>query len=296
MLITPEEAAHFAAFGYTVVSAEGLKVEVGAAIAEAAGRFAEVYPHHVDDREKKLVIPTMSDEFTPAGVRLLEHPALFEAVERILGPGFVTKPAKTTRFTGATGWHRDCYRGLRGVKFACYLEQHSPGPVEFVLVPGSHHRAIGEYVRSLLALDRRDLFSVDAGMGRVTSRDPTRTLAPHVPTQTLHLGPNRLLLFDLDLWHAVPTRASRLHWGVTFLAAPGSDDERAAVVAHLAEYLLEYDEPYPRDRLTYFPASWLAPHPGAAPARALQASGVLAALEARFPDRLPTKGDHHGLA
>jgi hypothetical protein len=286
-MLTADERAHFEAFGYTVLAADDLSSELDAALAEAARCFDEVYPGHTDDFKKKLVIPMMSDQFTPASLRFLQHPAMFETVQGILGPGFVTKPVKTTRFTGTTGWHRDCYRGLRGVKFTCYLEQHSPGPIQFVLVPGSHHAVIGEYVRSLLAIDRRDLFRAD-DMARVATRNPARTLPPHVPAQTLHLEPARLLLFDLNLWHAVPTRENRLHWGVTFLAAPADEHERADAVAHLAEYLAEYTEPYPQEKLTYFPSSWLVPDPTPPLARALHESGVLDGLESKFPDRVGT--------
>jgi ectoine hydroxylase-related dioxygenase (phytanoyl-CoA dioxygenase family) len=287
-LLTDEELARFRAFGYLLLEAESaLGSMVSDLSREAEQVFDLVYPWHVEDHEKKLVIPMMSNEATPASVAFLENENLADTVEAILGPGVVTKPAKTTRFAGATGWHRDCYRGLSGIKLACYLERHLPGPVDFVVIPASHHRVVGDYVNGVVGIDRHDLFDAHAGMARAAVRNPRRTITAGIPTETVRVEPGQLLLFDLDLWHAVTATGGRLHWGVTFLSRPQESASLEDTVAHLSEYLLEYREPYPEDRLTYFPDTWVAGTSGSRLASSLLDSGILGALEEFFPDRIP---------
>jgi hypothetical protein len=261
------QTAYLAAFGYVVLPPDQLGsfgLDVRGLFGEVLAAKKHVYSDAPDNA--KLMLPMMGDN-APRSRRWALQGVLPQIAEELIGEVPVVKPAKMTRFSKPTMWHRDTYLGLAGYKMGMYIEDD---PVAFDLVAGSHHSCIGDF------LDRD--FGAAAKRPSADNRNPERVLSPDVPSTTLGLEPGSLLIFDLGLWHANLSSAGRLQWSVTYLGGGEDARKHQDLVDYLSEFT-EYQGTYPRESYPYLPESWVA---GTDTSRlATAASSVTRALVAR---------------
>jgi hypothetical protein len=262
---TDNDIAFYTAFGFLPLDAEICTEQVAELEIECANALASAYGSLTRMQElavlSRCYLPMMGTA-TPVSADLANADILVGAARRALGIQPLVKPAKASVFSGQTSWHRDCYTGVRGVKFATYFGED---PIRFDVVPGSHLSSACGVVSHLLG-DSHLLPWADVNLGILEKLS--------VPTHSISLRPGQILMFDIGIWHASHDPGMRIQWSVSYLAEPATDAERAGTVTYLGEFLRK-PLSYPRADYPYFPASWEDGSDDCALATAFRDSGVL---------------------
>lgn len=264
-LLTDDDLVFFEAFGFLALDAEVCTEQVAALERECGealvGAYGSLPRAHELAGSFRCYLPMMGPS-TPVSAALAEADVLVDAARRSLGRRPLVKPAKVSVFSGRTSWHRDCFTGVRGVKFVVYFGDTPP---RFDVVPGSHCGTAGAMVDRLFG--DSDRLPWDDGNLAVLKK-------MSVPTHSIPLQPRQILMFDVGIWHASHETEMRTQWSVSYLAEPATDDERAATVTYIGEFLRKPLE-YPRADYPYFPPSWENGENDSALATAFDDSGVL---------------------
>lgn len=194
---------------------------------------------------------------------LIEDDGVLNAMCEALGSEPIVKPAKASVFSGPSGWHRDCYSGLRGLKIISYFGSEN---ATLLLVPGSHRESTSRILERALGTHDQ-LPWQQSSFDRVRRAD--------IPVQSVQLQPREVFAFDIGLWHASTETGTRTQWSVSYLAMPGSSDDIDHLVAYLGQFL-EKRLDYSGAEFPYFPPAWeTSAAPNSRLERAMRISGVM---------------------
>lgn len=153
--LTPQQLAHYEAFGFIVIRSLLSTDEMSALSAEFEAKLDATYAHlPFDDSMRHWSGPCLGDD-TPLLRSFTEDPRFVRAAQQMLGEDVIlagvdgnrytsgfTKDPNDKRDAGYTRWHPDhgtdvtvdCY----GVKMVIYLEPTTADSGALRLVPGSH--------------------------------------------------------------------------------------------------------------------------------------------------------------
>ncbi|MGH8987215.1 MAG: phytanoyl-CoA dioxygenase family protein, partial [Acidimicrobiales bacterium] len=112
------------------------------------------------------------------------------------------------------GWHNDDGIGVRGVKFAAYLDPLSTANGALRLLPGSHHPE-----QNVRLTDYR------SRQGRLEPGVEAVDFQSKYPGYVADTRPGDVIAFDLHTWHASAGGRDRLAWTIVYQGCPKSDDE-----------------------------------------------------------------------
>jgi len=141
-MLTTAQASHFTTFGFAVLRgfltdrAAALRAEADAAIRDA---YAATYDERVIDGISGHYLP-MAARLTPVSTSLTcDDPRFIDAAQQLLSGPVIPECPEGVLYFAEAGWHTDDGIGVRGVKFAAYLDELTAANGALRLVPGSHH-------------------------------------------------------------------------------------------------------------------------------------------------------------
>ena len=214
-MFSPQEIAHFRAFGYVVrralldpAEAARLKGEVASSIADAFGGVGTDDDPDGTGGIRGDYLP-LSVSRTPLSQALIaDDPRLFQGSAELMGRSAVPTIPIATCFTSNAGWHIDDGRGLGGVKFIAYLEPRAAETGALRVLPGSH---VPEYRSRIDEYSRCD--PANQGFDGWT-----------FPGVVLPTEPGDVIAFDRQLYHSSEGGHDRLAWTIEYRPWPGLGD------------------------------------------------------------------------
>ncbi|MGH9169695.1 MAG: phytanoyl-CoA dioxygenase family protein [Acidimicrobiales bacterium] len=248
-MLTTAQVDHYATFGFVVLSdllaehATALRAEVDTAIRDA---YAATYDERVIDGISGHYLP-MASRRTPTSAALVcDDPRLIDAAEQLLGNPVVPECPEGVLYFADAGWHNDDGIGVRGVKYAAYLDPLTAANGALRLLPGSHHPE-----QNLRLTDYR------SRMGHLESAGETVDFQASYPGYVADTRPGDVIAFDLHTWHASAGGRDRLAWTIVYQACPETDDEVERTRRSMTDSFEQAFRGFDRDRYPIW-RDWLA--------------------------------------
>jgi hypothetical protein len=248
-MLTTGHVDHFRAFGFTMLRGYladrigALRAEVDAAIRDA---YAATYDERVIDGISGHYLP-MASRLTPVSASLVcDDPRFIDAAEQLLGAPVIPECPEGVLYFLEAGWHTDDGIGVRGVKFAAYVDELTAGTGALRLVPGSHHP---EQNARLAAYDRR------RGPARGEAEAAARQAS--FPGYVAGTSPGDVIAFDLHTWHASTGGRDRLAWTAVYQRCPETGSERDRTLRSVHDSFEQAFRGFDRDRYPVW-RDWLA--------------------------------------
>jgi hypothetical protein len=239
-LLTPEQLRFFHTFGYIVLKQVFSPQEMKTIGAEFDGALAANYPDRPFDGSHRHYA-TMMDDDTPFFASLIESPPLWPIAEQIYGGKALGICSDGNRYVGNSGWHRDtgtATDGVRGVKFAIYLQPVGAETGALRVIPGSHRIPVNDQV-------------FDEGVYKLP--------LAQVPATALCSEPGDVVAFDLRLWHAsCGGKADRRMCTVVYYHDPETPGETAAIVQTAVFNAKVGQKEFHGKRQFFYSAKWVA--------------------------------------
>jgi len=208
-MLTTEQQAHFATFGFIVLRQAFSPAEMET-ISHA---FEDVLTADRQGRafegvKRQAVLGFI--EKRPLLTHLVEDDRIYEPLEQLLGPGFVWIGSDGNLYVGDTNWHPDGSNlGYRRIKVAFYLDPVTKESGCLRVIPASHQPPLHEELKPLLER-RADLTAA-----------PFAVLPRDLPCFPLESQPGDVVFFDQNLWHAAfGGRTGRRMFTLNFGAKP----------------------------------------------------------------------------
>lgn len=217
-MLTTAQVDRFRTFDFTVLSGyladrvDALRAEVDAAIRDA---YAATYDEWVIDGISGHYLP-MASRLTPVSASLVcDDPRLIDAAEQLLGGPVIPECPEEVLYFAEAGWHTDDGIGVRGTKFAVYLDELTGDTGALRLMPGSQHP---EQNAQLSAYSGR------RGLARTEAE--AATYQASFPGYVAATSPGDVIVFDLHTWHASTGGRDRLAWTAVYQRCRETDAER----------------------------------------------------------------------
>ena len=214
-MLNAEQLAHFETFGYLVLR-QAFSPEETAEISRA---FDDVLATdrrgQAFDGEKRQGVLGVIEQ-RPVLTRLVESDLIFEAMEQLLGPGFVWVGSDGNLYVGDTNWHPDTsYPSYRCIKVAFYLDPVGKETGCLRVVAGSHRAPLHDDLKLL----RKVTDPAFTPFG-VPARD--------VPAVPLESQPGDVVMFAQNTWHAsFGGKTGRRMFTLNFAARPTLPEHEA---------------------------------------------------------------------
>jgi hypothetical protein len=224
-MITAQQKTFFETFGFLRIPAA-----CSADIAWITAEFEAAWKARTDlKQEGKASFPITMIAASPRLTSLINHAAVLDAADALLGSGWSCYGGDGNLFAGDTGWHSDCEPDqwqfkstVRHVKIVWYLDPTMASTGALRVVPGSHHHGdrYCELVQQGLV-----------GEGHVLNS------GAQVPAHAIETSPGDLVVFDHRLKHASFGGGNRRRMFCINLFGPMHDPvEREAVVSIMRQY------------------------------------------------------------
>lgn len=187
-MLSSGQQAHFETFGFLVrqrLFSAAEMAEIGSSFDNvlAADRNGLEFPG--DKRQAVLGVV----EKSPALTKLVEDDRIYEAVEQLLGRGFVWIGSDGNLYVGDTGWHPDGSVDYPRIKVVFYLDPVTRDSGCLRVVPGSHRPQLHD-----------DL--VARPPAREADGSPYGVSGSELPCFPLESEPGDVVFFNQRLWHA----------------------------------------------------------------------------------------------
>ncbi|HEU5391481.1 MAG TPA: phytanoyl-CoA dioxygenase family protein [Streptosporangiaceae bacterium] len=247
-MLTTSQVDHFRTFGFIVLRGyladriSALRAETDAAIRDA---YAATYDERVIDGISGHYLP-MASRLTPVSTSLVcDDPRLIDAAEQLLGGPVIPECPEGVLYFSEAGWHTDDGIGVRGVKFAVYVDQLTGDTGALRLVPGSHHP---EQNARLAAYSRR---------GPDRSEAEAAACQASFPGFIADTAPGDGIAFDLHTWHASFGGRDRLAWTAVYQRCPQTGPECDRTLRSVHDSLEQAFRGFDRTRYPVW-RDWLA--------------------------------------
>ena len=222
--MTPEqEKIHFETFGF-VVKRQLFKPEEMA-------RFSRWYDEGFDAACGPYDGTGYSQSYTP-GIGLhpgfcehyLDDSRILDALDNLMGPGFLFVGSDAQRFAGDTPWHQDAIIPMEVgredeflmLKAIMYLDDASAGPGSLQIIPYSHRRGLRESLRQVLRIED-GTNPIWAG-GMTAAGVPPQEVPGAVAVRT---RPGDIVFFNHKCFHSSwGGKTGRRYQGMNFAAQP----------------------------------------------------------------------------
>jgi Phytanoyl-CoA dioxygenase (PhyH) len=269
-MLTTDQVDHFRTFGFVVLRgyladrAVTLRAEVDAVIRDA---YAATCHERVIDGISGHYLP-MASRLTPVSASLVcDDPRFADAAEQLLGGPVIPECPEGVLYFFEAAWHTDDGTGVRGVKFAAYLDELTAGTGALRLVPGSHHPE--QNARLAGYSKRRGTADGDAAFAAYQAS---------FPGYVAETAPGDVIAFDLHTWHASIGGRDRLAWNAVYQRCPESVDERERTLLSVHDGFEQAFRGFDRNRYPVW-RDWLAGtaahHRRAPAAERMRLAGVL---------------------
>lgn len=211
-MLTPAQLQHFTTFGFVVLHQAFSAIEMASISDNFDTVLAEDRRGETFSGEKRQAVLGFIEK-RPALTALVEDDRIFEAVEQLLGPGFVWIGSDGNLYVGDTGWHPDGSSLDYGrLKVAFYLDPVTKDSGCLRVIPGSHRPPLHD------ELSQRNLHGAAA-------ESPYGVAAMDIPSYPLESRPGDVVMFNQNLWHAsFGGKAGRRMFTLNFGAAPVTDE------------------------------------------------------------------------
>ena len=216
-MLSAEQVLHFETFGFVIVRQAFSPEET----AKISREFDEVLE---DDRSGRVFDGAKRQsiigfiERRPGLTHLVETDLVYEAMEQLLGPGFVWIGSDGHLYIGDTAWHADSpSQSYRRIKVAIYLDPVQKETGCLRVVPGSHRPPLHD-----------ELAALDGVKDRTHS--PFGVAASEVPSFPLESQPGDVVMFDQNTWHAsFGGKTGRRMLALSFAEAPVLPEHEASL-------------------------------------------------------------------
>lgn len=214
-MLSPEQVAHFEAFGFVLLKQALPPAEMAEISAEFDSVLAEDRRGEAFAGEKRQAVLGFLERRRPLA-RLLETDLIYEAMEQLLGPDFVWVGSDGNLYVGDTSWHPDAGKpDYRFIKVAFYLDPVAKDTGALRVIPGSHRRPLFDDLKELL-----------------NAKDPAVTpfgvAARDLPCYPLESQPGDVVMFNQATWHAAyGGKTGRRMFTLNFAAAPTLPEHEA---------------------------------------------------------------------
>lgn len=181
-ILTESQKRFFTTFGYLAFKGL-LRQEIGRITEEFTKNFEDKGVVH-DHQRRSCLVPFIDQrEYLSA---LVDHPAIVEIAQGLLGADFNYLGSDGNYYTGNTGWHSDGYHENAGyIKMALYLDPVKADTGALRVIPGSHSLPPDHPIRK--AAKSKELWSIEAH---------------EVPAMALESEPGDLLVFNHNIMHS----------------------------------------------------------------------------------------------
>ena len=214
-MLSAEQVAHFEAFGFVVLRQAFSADET----AEISRVFDEVLAEERQGRpfagEKRQGVLGFVEQ-RPVLTRLVECDTIFEAMEQLLGPGFVWVGSDGNLYVGDTSWHSDTSDPTyRRIKVAFYMDPVTKDTGCLRVMPGSHRSPFHETLRALRQVTD-------------PAHTPYGVAARDLPCFPLESQPGDVVMFDQNTQHAsFGGKTGRRMFTLNFAARPTAPEHDA---------------------------------------------------------------------
>ncbi len=214
-MLSEQQVAHFETFGFVVLR----QAFSPQATADIIRNFDEVL---AEDRhgqtfagEKRQIVLGFIEQ-RPLLTGLVESDLIFEAMEQLLGPGFVWVGSDGNLYVGDTGWHPDsAHPTYRRIKVALYLDPVTKDTGCLRVIPGSHR---APFHQTLAPLHH----------GPDPATTPYGMPARDIPCFPLESQPGDVVMFDQNTWHSsFGGKTGRRMFTLNFAARPTTPEHEA---------------------------------------------------------------------
>jgi len=187
-MLTLAQQAYFETFGFIVLRQAFTSDEIASITQEFDQALALDRQGKAFSGEKRQGVFAVIERRMPW---LVEDSRIYDAIEQLLGPGFVWIGSDSNLYVGDTGWHPDgSMLGYGRIKVAFYLDPVAKDSGCLRVIPGSHKLPLHEDLKPLIE-QRKDPSVSPFG---VEPRD--------VPCFPLESHPGDVVLFNQNTWHA----------------------------------------------------------------------------------------------
>jgi hypothetical protein len=193
-MLSAQQCTFFKTFGYLALP-QALAADIGWIQSEFEQSWKD-RPDIVHDGSARTTYPASFITTRPKLSSLIDHPAVCETLDSLLGDGWSSYGGDGNFYAGETGWHSDVHASTWGaksitphIKVAFYLDHLTRDTGALRVIPGSHHH--GDTYSKLL----QD--QVPAGEG-----GPLGLHGRDIPSVSLDIIPGDLVVFDHRLKHA----------------------------------------------------------------------------------------------
>jgi ectoine hydroxylase-related dioxygenase (phytanoyl-CoA dioxygenase family) len=206
-LLSAAQQAHFETFGFIVLRQAFNPDEVARITREFDQGLAEDRRGEEFSGERRQAVFAVVEKRMPW---LVEDDRIYEAIEQLLGLGFVWIGSDSNLYVGDTGWHPDGSMLSYGrIKVAFYLDPVGKDTGCLRVIPGSHKPPLHEDLKPL-SEQRQDPTKSPFG---VEPRD--------VPCFPLESQPGDVVFFNQNTWHSsFGGRTGRRMFTLNFGAKP----------------------------------------------------------------------------
>jgi hypothetical protein len=207
-MLSVQQVLHFETFGFVLLR-QALTVQE---TAEISREFDEVLAADRGDQvfngaKRQSIIGFI--ERRPILTHLVETDLVFEAMEQLLGLGFVWIGSDGHLYVGDTAWHPDSLSPIyRRIKVAIYLDPVQKETGCLRVIPGSHRPPLHDELGVLYGVK-------DSAM------TPFGIAARDIPSFPLESQPGDVVIFDQNTWHAsFGGKTGRRMLALSFAAPP----------------------------------------------------------------------------
>jgi ectoine hydroxylase-related dioxygenase (phytanoyl-CoA dioxygenase family) len=214
-MLSPEQQAYFETFGFLLLR----QAFSPAATADITREFDDVLTQDRQGRpisgEKRQAVLGFVEQ-RPILTQLVESDVIYEAMEQLLGQGFVWVGSDGNLYVGDTSWHPDTRDpSYRRIKVAFYLDPVSKDTGCLRVIPGSHRSPFHETLNLLRSVT--DPAVTPYGV-------PAREI-PHFPLES---HPGDVVMFDQNTWHSsFGGKTGRRMFTLNFAAKPTQSEHDA---------------------------------------------------------------------
>jgi hypothetical protein len=214
-MLTPEQVAHFEAFGFILLKQAFSSAETAGITREFESVLAEDRGGQPFTGEKRQAVLGFLER-RPLLARLVETDIIYQAMEQLLGPNFVWVGSDGNLYVGDTHWHPDSGQpAYRFIKVAFYLDPVTRDTGALRVIPGSHRPPLYDDLKLLSG-----------------AKDPTATpfgvAWRDVPNYALESQPGDVVMFNQATWHAAfGGKTGRRMFTLNFAAAPTLPEHEA---------------------------------------------------------------------
>ncbi len=214
-MLTEGQVNHFQTFGFLVLP----RLLSAEEIADISRHFDDVLSRdrqgtEFDGARRQGVLGVVEQD--ERLYRLLEDDRIYDAIEQLLGPGFVWVGSDGNLYVGDTGWHPDNpgWDGFR-IKVALYLDPVKKDSGCLLVIPGSHlPGGLGQRLRE------------GPRPASEAASSPYGVDGSAIPCIALESQPGDVLVFDQRLFHAsFGGRTGRRMFTLNFITKPEDESD-----------------------------------------------------------------------